>query len=72
MWTTSIVSLSIALSLAIVTEMQAWLSGLGQDILLAQRSFRSPTLYAGVCMLGFIANTCLQGAERRLLRWRRP
>jgi ABC-type nitrate/sulfonate/bicarbonate transport system permease component len=69
------VSLSIALILAIVTEMQASLPGLGQDILLAQRSFRSTTLYAGVCMLGllgFVANACLQGAERRLLRWRRP
>jgi ABC-type nitrate/sulfonate/bicarbonate transport system permease component len=69
------VSLSIALILAIVTEMQASLPGLGQDILLAQRSFRSPALYAGVVMLGavgFVANTCLLAAERRLLRWRTP
>ncbi len=67
------VSLSIALILAIVTEMQASLPGLGQDILLAQRSFRSPALYAGVVMLGmvgFVANACLVAVERRMLRWR--
>lgn len=69
------VSLSIALILAIVTEMQASLPGLGQDILLAQRSFRSPALYAGVVMLGvvgFIANAGLVLVERRVLRWRTP
>jgi ABC-type nitrate/sulfonate/bicarbonate transport system permease component len=69
------VSLSIALILAIVTEMQASLPGLGQDILMAQRSFRSPALYAGVIMLGvvgFAANAFLAAAERRLLRWRNP
>lgn len=69
------VSLSIALILAIVTEMQASLPGLGQNILLAQRSFRSPELYAGVVMLGllgFVANACLLRAEHRLLRWRMP
>jgi len=67
------VSLSIALILAIVTEMQASLPGLGQDILLAQRSFKSAELYAGVVMLGilgFAANATLVFAERRLLRWR--
>jgi ABC-type nitrate/sulfonate/bicarbonate transport system permease component len=67
------VSLSIALILAIVTEMQASLPGLGQDILLAQRSFKSAQLYAGVVMLGllgFAANASLVWAERRLLRWR--
>jgi ABC-type nitrate/sulfonate/bicarbonate transport system permease component len=67
------VSLSIALILAIVTEMQASLPGLGQDILLAQRSFKSAELYAGVVMLGilgFVANASLVFAERRLLRWR--
>jgi sulfonate transport system permease protein len=67
------VSLSIALILAIVTEMQASLPGLGQDILLAQRSFKSAQLYAGVVMLGvlgFAANAGLVWIERRLLRWR--
>ena len=69
------VGLGIALILAVVTEMQASLPGIGQNILLAQRSFRSPELYAGIVVLGlmgFVANQALLLAERRLLRWRAP
>ncbi|HXZ54771.1 MAG TPA: ABC transporter permease [Burkholderiales bacterium] len=67
------VSLAIALILAVVTEMQASQTGLGQNILLAQRSFRSPELYAGVVTLGimgFAINQAIVVLERRLLRWR--
>jgi sulfonate transport system permease protein len=67
------VSLAIALILAVVTEMQASQPGLGQNILLAQRSYRSPELYAGVVtlgILGFAINHGLMMLERRLLRWR--
>jgi len=69
------VSLAIALILAVVTEMQASQTGLGQNILLAQRSFRSPELYAGVVTLGimgFAINQAIVVLERRLLRWRGP
>lgn len=67
------VSLAIALILAIVTEMQAAQTGLGFNILMAQRSFRSPELYAGIvvlALLGFMTNQALVMAERYLLRWR--
>jgi len=67
------VGLAVALILAVVTEMQASLPGLGQNILMAQRSFRSAELYAGVVMLGligFAASSLLQALERRVLRWR--
>jgi ABC-type nitrate/sulfonate/bicarbonate transport system permease component len=67
------VSLAIALILAVVTEMQASQPGLGQNILLAQRTYRSPELYAGVVVLGlmgFVINYALQLIERRCLRWR--
>jgi sulfonate transport system permease protein len=67
------VSLAIALILAVVTEMQASQPGLGQNILLAQRTYRSPELYAGVVTLGalgFFINYALQIIERRALRWR--
>jgi ABC-type nitrate/sulfonate/bicarbonate transport system permease component len=67
------VSLAIALILAVVTEMQASQPGLGQNILLAQRSYRSPELYAGVVtlgILGFLINHGLMLLERWLLRWR--
>ena len=67
------VSLAISLILAVVTEMQASQLGLGQNILLAQRSFRSPELYAGVVTLGvmgFVVNHAILLVERHLLRWR--
>jgi sulfonate transport system permease protein len=67
------VSLAISLILAVVTEMQAALPGLGFNILMAQRMFRSPELYAGIIVLGavgFLTNQALLIAERRLLRWR--
>jgi ABC-type nitrate/sulfonate/bicarbonate transport system permease component len=69
------VSLAIALILAVVTEMQASQPGLGQNILLAQRTYRSPELYAGVVtlgLLGFVINQALLLMERRVLRWRSP
>lgn len=67
------VSLAIALILAVVTEMQSAQSGLGFNILMAQRSFRSPELYAGIIVLGVLGlftNQALIATERRLLRWR--
>ncbi len=65
--------LAVSLILAVVTEMQASLPGLGRDIFLAQRSFRGTELYAGLIMLGVIGVAINHGlglAERRLLRWR--
>ena len=65
--------LAVSLILAVVTEMQASLPGLGRDIFLAQRSFRSGELYAGLIILGalgVIINRALEIAERRVLRWR--
>ncbi len=67
------ISLAIALILAVVVEMQAAQPGLGQNILLAQRMFRSPELYAGIVVLGlfgFVASWVLDRAERRLLSYK--
>lgn len=67
------VSLAISLILAVVTEMQASLPGIGRDIFMAQRSFRSADLYAGLILLGIIGfsvNYALLTVERHLLRWR--
>jgi sulfonate transport system permease protein len=67
------VSLAIALILAVVTEMQSAQTGLGFNILMAQRSFRSPELYAGIIVLGVLGlftNQAIIATERRLLRWR--
>lgn len=67
------VGLSVALILAVVTEMQASLTGIGQNILMAQRSFKTPDLYAGVVVLGaigFVTSALIQALENRVLRWR--
>lgn len=67
------VGLSVALILAVVTEMQASLTGIGQNILMAQRSFKTPDLYAGVLVLGavgFVTSAAIQAVENRVLRWR--
>ncbi len=69
------VSLAISLILAVVTEMQASLPGIGRDIFMAQRNFRSADLYAGLILLGvigFTVNYALLAVERRILRWRAP
>ena len=69
------ISLALALILAVVVEMQASLPGLGRDIMLAQRSFRSADLYAGLIVLGLVGFAVSHGLallERRLVRWREP
>jgi ABC-type nitrate/sulfonate/bicarbonate transport system permease component len=66
-------SLTVALILAVVCEMLAGLSGLGQWVLLSARSFRSADLFAGVILLGvigYVTATAMALAERRLLAWR--
>ncbi len=65
--------LTVALILAIVGEMLTGHDGLGNWILLAARSFRSPDLFAGVILLGALGYASAQGisaVEGRLLRWR--
>lgn len=65
-------SMTVSLIVSVVGEMIASQSGLGQAVLLAARSFRASDLFAGVLLLGaigFVSNTGLALAERRLLRW---
>lgn len=68
-------SLTVSRILAVVAEMLAGTAGLGQNITLAARSFRSADLYAGIVVLGavgYATNVLLERAERHLLRWRAP
>ncbi|MDM0021688.1 ABC transporter permease [Variovorax saccharolyticus] len=65
-------SMTISLIVAVVGEMIASQSGLGQAILLAARAFRASDLFAGIALLGligFASNALLAFAEKRLLRW---
>ena len=68
-------SITVSLIVAVVGEMIASQSGLGQAILLAARSFRANELFAGIVLLGligFFSNALLALAERRLLKWQAP
>ena len=68
-------SMTVSLIVAVVGEMIASQSGLGQAILLAARSYRASDLFAGVILLGaigFASNALLALAEHSLLRWQRP
>ncbi len=66
-------ALTVSLILAVVAEMLAGTAGLGQNITLAARSFRSGDLYAGIMVLGavgYISNVVLARLEKHWLRWR--
>lgn len=66
------IGLALSLILTVVTEMQASLGGVGFDIFMAQRSYRSADLYAGLIVIGtigFIINQVLLLVERRLFAW---
>jgi sulfonate transport system permease protein len=66
-------ALTVSLILAVVTEMMSGADGLGHNIILAARSFRSADLFAGIVVLGAIGyatNVVLERVERHVLRWR--
>ena len=66
-------ALTVSLILAVVAEMLAGTVGLGQNITLAARSFRSADLYAGIIVLGavgYLSNIILERVEQYMLRWR--
>jgi ABC-type nitrate/sulfonate/bicarbonate transport system permease component len=68
-------SMTVSLIVAVVGEMIASQSGLGQAILLAARSFRASELFAGIVLLGaigFCSNALLAALENTFLRWQRP
>lgn len=66
------IGLALSLILTVVTEMQASLNGVGYDIFVAQRQFRSADLYAGLIVIGnigFIINQLILLVERKLFAW---
>jgi ABC-type nitrate/sulfonate/bicarbonate transport system permease component len=66
------ISLAISLILAILGEMIVSNSGLGYFILLAQRTFKVPDMYAGIftlALLGYLMNRIFLMVEARVIRW---
>jgi len=67
-------SMTVSLIVAVVGEMIASQTGLGQAILLAARSFRASELFAGIALLGvigFATNAALARVEKYVLRWQK-
>jgi ABC-type nitrate/sulfonate/bicarbonate transport system permease component len=66
------ISLAISLILAILGEMIVSNDGLGYFVLLSQRTFRVPDMYAGIFTLaifGYALNRVFLLIEARLIRW---
>ncbi len=69
------ISIALALIMAVVAEILASTGGLGDWLNLAERSYRTPELYAGVLLvglLGVLTNLALERVEAYLLRWKPP
>jgi ABC-type nitrate/sulfonate/bicarbonate transport system permease component len=66
------ISLAISLILAILGEMIVSNDGLGYYVLLSQRTFRVPEMYAGIftlALFGYVLNRVFLLLEARLVRW---
>jgi ABC-type nitrate/sulfonate/bicarbonate transport system permease component len=66
------ISLAISLILAILSEMIVSNDGLGYFVLLSQRTFRVPEMYAGIftlALFGYVLNRVFLLVEARLVRW---
>ncbi|MER5998248.1 ABC transporter permease [Nonomuraea angiospora] len=67
-------SLSLALILMVISEVFGSTNGIGYQLLVAQRSFDTPGVWATIALLGilgYIVNALFVLAERRLLIWHR-
>ncbi|MFM9885476.1 MAG: ABC transporter permease [Burkholderiales bacterium] len=68
------ISLAISLILAILGEMIVSNDGLGYFVLLGQRTFKIPEMYAGIftlALFGYLLNRAFLFAEAKLIRWHR-
>ena len=66
------ICLAISLILAILGVLMVSNDGLGYFVLLAQRTFKVPDMYAGIftlALLGYMLNRLFLTIESRLIRW---
>lgn len=67
-------SISLALIMIVFSEMVASANGIGHVILIAQRNYDMPEMWAGILLLGilgYLFNLLFSLIERRLLAWHR-
>jgi ABC-type nitrate/sulfonate/bicarbonate transport system permease component len=66
------VSLSLALILMVISELQGSFDGLGQQMIYAQRNFDLPAMWAGIVLLGilgYVLNALLLVVQNRVIGW---
>jgi ABC-type nitrate/sulfonate/bicarbonate transport system permease component len=66
------VSLSLALILMVISELVGSNDGLGAQMILAQRTFDLPEMWAGIVLLGilgYVLNAALLAVQNRVIGW---
>jgi ABC-type nitrate/sulfonate/bicarbonate transport system permease component len=66
------ISLSLALILMVISELKGSDDGLGAQMILAQRNFDLPAMWAGIVllgMLGYLLNASLLAVQDRVIGW---
>lgn len=66
--------IAVGLIMMIISEMQGSTNGLGYQVLAAQRSFDTASMFAGIIVIGLVGLAVNLGfvlAERRIMRWYR-
>jgi ABC-type nitrate/sulfonate/bicarbonate transport system permease component len=66
------VSLSLALILMVISELVGGNDGLGAQMVLAQRNFDLPDMWAGIVLLGilgYVLNALLLAVQNRVIGW---
>lgn len=66
------VSLSLALILMVISELVASTNGIGYQMIIAQRNFSMPEMWAGIVLLGilgYVLNVLLLVTQNRVIGW---
>jgi ABC-type nitrate/sulfonate/bicarbonate transport system permease component len=66
------VSLSLALILMVISELVGSVNGIGYQLILAQRNFDLPQMWAGIVLLGilgYVLNALLVAVQNRVIGW---
>lgn len=66
------VSLSLALILMVISELVGSTNGIGYQMILAQRNFSVPEMWAGIVLLGilgYVLNVLLLAVQNRVIGW---
>ena len=66
------VSLSLALILMVISELVGSTNGIGYQMILAQRNFSLPEMWAGIVLLGilgYVLNVLLLAVQNRVIGW---